>query len=464
MIHLKVYSDADRTQQFWLDLYPTEPIKLNLSVEDITDAEARSVFSRTFRVPATTNNNAFFKNAFLIDGIDYDVTTKKPAEILVDGAEFRVGHIRLQKIFKNADTDRIDYEIVFFGETRDFASSVGQGTLADLDTGALTHNLSYTDIATSWQAYPQGNSTDGLFDGNLLYPLVDFGNTYTDGIPNEPRIAFGPASDHNFNHSNNAIQPQRLKPMLRAKWIIDKIFSEAGFSYQSNFFDSDLFRKLYVSAWGNTVDIDIPNIANQNILEVYSSFTQTLTYTGGGLANSSYVIFTNEVQDPGNNWQSYEYVAPAAGNYTFDIRSVDGMHDVLGGVTVGLARQVGGAGSWNFIPGTTQSFTNQEYFYQHNSTEALTAGDKIRLVVQANSTNVGAPQFNNVSAGANFNVTSAPGNFTPSTMLDNEYKQIDFIKDILTTFRLVMSPSKDICRAPAGALQISLRPLQYPTI
>ena len=98
MIQLKVYPNVDksRTQQIFLDLYDSEPIKLNLSIEDITDADATSVFSRQFKIPATRNNNLFFKSAFEINGTDYDVTVKKPAEILVDGQEFRQGHIRLQ--------------------------------------------------------------------------------------------------------------------------------------------------------------------------------------------------------------------------------------------------------------------------------------------------------------------------------------------------------------------------------
>tara|TARA_R110002096_G_scaffold3633_1_gene17875 strand:+ start:1559 stop:1774 length:216 start_codon:yes stop_codon:yes gene_type:complete len=68
MIQLKVYktervitgttADADA---LFLDLYETEPIKLTLSIEDITNADATSVFSKTFRVPATRHNNDFFE-------------------------------------------------------------------------------------------------------------------------------------------------------------------------------------------------------------------------------------------------------------------------------------------------------------------------------------------------------------------------------------------------------------------
>ena len=48
MVQLRVYNNGT---QYWLDLYEESPIKLTLSVEDITDASAASTFSRTFRVP-----------------------------------------------------------------------------------------------------------------------------------------------------------------------------------------------------------------------------------------------------------------------------------------------------------------------------------------------------------------------------------------------------------------------------
>ena len=95
MIQLKVYSNPDKLEQFWLDLYETEPIKLTLSIEDITNADATSTYSKAFKVPGTRKNAEFFKNSFDVDGTLYDVTIKKPAEILVDGAEFKQGHIRL---------------------------------------------------------------------------------------------------------------------------------------------------------------------------------------------------------------------------------------------------------------------------------------------------------------------------------------------------------------------------------
>ena len=189
MIQLKVYPNAAQLQEesLFLDLYETQPIKLTLSIEDITSADATSVFSRTFKVPGTRTNNIFFKNAFEIDGIDFDITIKKPAEILVDGAEFKTGHVRLQKIFVNQEQDKIDYELLFLGETRDFSSAIGELTMCQLtftdfnwdglpvsytNADDFTSGIGQLEVKNSWQAFPQTNdATAGYADGDLLFPL-----------------------------------------------------------------------------------------------------------------------------------------------------------------------------------------------------------------------------------------------------------------------------------------------------
>ncbi len=165
MIQLKVYPDSpkDNAEALYLDLYETQPIKLTLSIEDITSAEATSVFSRTFKVPATAHNAEFFENAFLIQGVTYDITIKKPAEILVDGQEFRTGHIRLQKIYINGDEERIDYELLFLGETRDFSSAVGEDTMCQ---------LTLTDF--NWPELPVSYTNADDFTGFPDYVRVRF--------------------------------------------------------------------------------------------------------------------------------------------------------------------------------------------------------------------------------------------------------------------------------------------------
>jgi len=129
-----------------IDLYEQSPPKLTFTIEDIRDTSAKSVFSRTFRVPATSHNNQFFKTAFEINGLDFDITQKREAFIYVDSLLFRTGQIRLQKIYLSGQQQKVDYELIFLGETKDFGTSVGEGYLNELDLSEYTHTQNISNV------------------------------------------------------------------------------------------------------------------------------------------------------------------------------------------------------------------------------------------------------------------------------------------------------------------------------
>jgi hypothetical protein len=442
MVQLRVYTDNAKTDQYYIDLYDTEPIKLNLSIEDITDAEARSVFSRTFRVPATGNNNQFFKHSFLIEGIDYDVTVKKPAVVLVDGAEFRQGHIRLQKIYVDKQSDRIDYEIVFLGETRDFSSAIGDTPICDLDIPALSHSLGRTSIVDSWNAYPQSaSSTAGLVNGDVIYPLIDHGNVYPITQAN-PRIALN--TDHNF--TSNPLPANRMKPMIRAKALWDAIFERAGYTYTSEFIEPlsgnpNIFTQLYVSAFGNEAS---------PIFETATSSSNNFSaYLSAGLqvGEGDDWYLDVEVSDVGNNWTigfppppypnsgSY-YTAPMAGNFTFEAtcywigaREVSGPTYDTDPIDGRIEFYVNGTSVSQGTYGASNSTLD------HTAQIPLSAGDTVTFRCNREY-DTDFDEITNCTVAC----TVSPGEVNPVGNMDCEYKQIDFIKDVLTTFRLVMAP------------------------
>jgi len=436
MIQLKVYEDQSFTTQHWIELYDSEPIKLTLSIEDITNADATSTYSRAFKVPGTRKNNEFFKQAFEINGILFDVTIKKPATILVDGAEFRSGHVRLQKIFKNTELDRFDYELVFLGETRDFSSIIGDSAMCSLNMtdiigGASGAPLTKADIIESWNAYPQTPSlTAGLHNGDIIYPLVDHGNTYDDnGFALESEIRTGVVATKPFTNPSYPLNLNRMFPMIRAKRIWDQIFADAGYTYSSTFIDSSRFKQMYVSAFGNeaTVGYDATNSSEYNF-----------SASDVGNANSQgtgYQAATQVVVDPSNLWNGLQYTAPAAGQYTFTgsvyfygyseiISSWPPAYQTNFGVLQLLVNGIpvasGAAGSMQVI-----SLTH---------TLLLNPGDIVQWFIDAPDGDY------NVSNNQSFACTSSPGNINPVSLLECTYKQIDFIKDILLMFRLVLSP------------------------
>jgi len=493
MIQLKVYpfEGAADTDAIFLDLYETQPIKLTLSIEDVTSADATSVFSRTFKVPATRDNNEFFQNAWELDGIDFDITIKKPAQVLVDGAEFKTGHVRLQKIFSNADLDKIDYELLFLGETRDFSSAIGEASMCQLtftdfnwddlpvaytNAAAFVSGIGATEVKDSWDAFPSttsgGSLTAGYADGDLLFPLIDHGNVYDsngDLGTDSPTIALGSngAQQQSFTHSTSALPASRFKPMIRAKRIWDQIFEDSGYTYESNFLDSEQFRHMYLSAFGNRESVAIG--VEQDVGGVF----------GGGASAETFEYF--EPANGNNDVQSYLYLSnqvTASPSYTVGFPDVGGSPTGNGSYfTAPGSASVGGAFyQFNYGAQVDAQIENSDYGYTAvncavqlcivdapggNILYTLDTGNFASNGNWSSSTYTSQnggyqPQAGDifqifVTAGYSYDVSSvdqaywrcdaAPGNYSPARDLDCEYQQIDFIKDVITMFRLVMQPS-----------------------
>ena len=474
MIQLKVYPTIDkvRADQLFLDLYDTQPIKLTLSIEDITDADATSVFSRTFKVPATRHNNEFFKTAFEVDGVDYDVTIKKPAEILVDGQEFRQGHIRLQKIYTNQDQDKIDYELLFLGETRDFSTVIGDATLCQLvmpdlqatNASGTPRNPNANDIILSWQAFPEGTGVDangnpnsGLSDGNIIYPLVDHGNQYDDEgeLVGVEMSIDDSATSGSFTKSANPLPTSRLKPMIRAKRIWDQIFADAGYTYTSDFIDSARFHQMYVSAFGNDANIGYSaQNSQENLLNAEYNGTDPQYFT-------DYLYLPDNVFDPGGNFTvgnsgmgSY-YTAPAtavAGDANVKYRMVAQAYvfgeievscpgfctDPVAAVLQLVNISTGQVLKQSPYPGGYDQVVNLSFDTETDGL-GINAGDNLALRVMPIGSSTDFDQVTDVR----WQIQQAPGVLLPSGELDCEYKQIDFIKDVLKMFRLVLAPDRN---------------------
>ena len=459
MIQLKVYDSPAKTQQYWIDLYETEPIKLTLSIEDITNADATSTFSRAFKVPGTRKNAEFFKNSFDVDGTMFDVTVKKPAEILVDGAEFKQGHVRLQKIFVNTELDRIDYELLFLGETRDFSSKIGDAGLCalimpDLIGGAGGGTFTGQDCVTSWQAYPESASlTAGLHNGNILYPLIDHGNTYdSGGNVEQARVALTGTDNITQGPATNimkSMQYARMKPMIRAKRIWDQIFADAGYTYTSDFLESALFHQIYISAFGNNAtigwDIEASSVNSNNVAhgEISSSDIgpQPLPLNqidpGGNLSSG-----IRSISGYGNVYCT-TYTIPAPGEYTIEAScywtGYQENSDYSSSPVTGYLSLYNVTTGATIYPGTGGSgygsTLNWSQVFNTASTPNFNVGDEIVLIVDSQT---GTDQSSVTDVV--FDVLKAPGDFNPVSGLDCTYKQIDFVKDILTAFRLVLAP------------------------
>lgn len=469
----------------FIDLYENDPPRITLNIEDIQDTKTVSAYTQTFRVPATTSNYEFFKSAFEINGLDFDVTVKKSAQILFNGAEFVSGEVRLQKIYENKISNKIDYELIFLGETKDFSSNVGNSFLCDLDSSELNHEFTIENVQASWQAYPQGSTTDGLLNGDVLYPLVNFGNTYNDsGNPEQTRIELGTGINY-FTNSAYPLEVDRFKPMVRAKWIWDKIFETSGFTYDSEFLNSDTFKQIYVSAWGNDANAAVPSLSTQNLAKIQSSglfYNNTLqrefSLFGDILLDVNVgdqlpFVFDEIAFDYSNNaldvtpifypqetFSIYHYEVPQNGTYSFRLRGgfvveillytvFDFLdfevalkkYDPVTQTTTNISASAAGT-VFQGVPLLTFNLDLVVNDVILNQGDLVYFGLEVTDVLAAPGNSAVTLLFLQSAIGSSLEVTEAPGDSNVSASFDCQYKQIDFIRDILTKFRLVMVPDR----------------------
>lgn len=460
----------DFSQYVLIETYESEPIKLSKSIQGLEDPEVTtSGYSQTFRVPNTSSNGQYFKTVFNVNSVDYNATIKADAYINVDGAYFTSGNIRLTNVFKNDRTGKIEYELVFMGETSNFGSVVSPKDLSALNLNQYTHNLTYTNVVNSW--------TGGLFSGDIVYPLAEYGYTYDDnGVPEQSTYSVYNAttSQKGFTNSSNGLSPQQFKPAIRAKKIWDQIFTEAGFTYTSDFLGGigstadNLFSNLYMLSSNEA----LPEFTVDGAFEVGVDTFPVIMANQGQIINANLRISTvavdssNSVSPTPDNY----YEAPISGQpYNFKLYDLNvfGEHrrsaDLTAFVIIELYKNgtlvsqqpaysykplqgltiVGGPLSWDssltgYGPGGAyDTVTNPANANLREFDFVVSANADDRFTFEIKCYGVEWERFqimDGIWEG------DSPNQVTPAGLLPRQYKQIDFIKGITQKFKLVWEP------------------------
>ena len=192
--------------------------------EDI--GQVYGVSSKEFMLPGSDKNNQFFGNIYDL-GAEPSVALNHTiyCSVLVDGQEGFEGRMYLNDIIKD-DKGYVMYKAIVINETVDFKSRIKDLSLTDLDFSAYDHALNLTNVTSSW--------SNDLFDGDIVYPLIDFGTS-------EPDVAISrgiSSTSGSFTHEDSPLSIDNLKPAIRVKSVLDAIFDEVDYSYSSSFLRS----------------------------------------------------------------------------------------------------------------------------------------------------------------------------------------------------------------------------------
>ncbi len=438
-----IFTDL-RNGQVICDLYEDEDIPLSLSVDDFKNvAEKVQSYSKAFNLPATKRNNKIFDNIFEVTrtdtGLNFNPYKKTKCILKQDGFLLFEGYLRMIDI--SDKKGEISYNVNLYSEVIALADVLGERTFSDLDFSELNHAYNLSNIQSSWGAtgvtYTNPSTSGFRAAETVKYPFVDWTHQFTfdasSGFPVLPNLE------------------SAFRPFLTLKYLINRIFEATDFTYESAFFDTADFNKLYMDFnWGSA---DVPTVGNTNTFSgiwakqigstinpsVYAGTTFTNLELFGNGTNTlppSYNTTTHKITATNTNQQYNITATYRIENTSTTVAQTIECQWILNGTTV--------------INATTFSIPVSSYVdYSSFFSEILNTGDTLEAQFKRSnpfSSNT-VRQFEmgiTPTAVATFSINTAA--ITSSILLQTlrgELGQWDFLKGLMTMFNLVTLPDED---------------------
>jgi len=232
-------------------------IAMTLSIQDLQDVtKRRGSFSKTITLPGTPANNQAFGHAYNVQSFVGGFTPNKRIRAVLwdSGVQTFSGSLQLLSITKTGA--KVNYEVGLFSEEIAFFRQINETLLVDTaGVSGFNHTLSPAAASGTWEA------TLGV---GYVYGFIDSAG-FSDTFPNLWQA-----------WSNSLLVPfANLTPSFYVKQLVDLIFAQAGYRYQSTFFNSTRFKRLVLPyAGGSTLQGDISTFNSQ-------------AFAGGGLSDNS---------------------------------------------------------------------------------------------------------------------------------------------------------------------------------
>jgi len=268
------YPDADNKLASGVDLDLMEDfdIELTYTIQDAQDITRRSgTYSKTVTLPSTTRNDNAFRHAYNVQSFVGGFTPNKRIDCAVwsDGVQVFSGTMQMMamRVTRGVPT----YEVSIYGESVSLFSVMGETLLAStagVDT--YDHEFSNLDVIVAGNA---NSATSGY-----CYAYIDAeGNADVNGTV--PTGTLAPILNLYGYIAPNLVPIYQWRPCYFAKMLVDKIFAQHGYRYESNFLSSsgNVFSKLVVP-WANDWLLSSNSTSSGNV-----SGSATLTLTTGGV-------------------------------------------------------------------------------------------------------------------------------------------------------------------------------------
>lgn len=466
MLYLRTIINGEKR---FIDLYPDEDIFTDYSFAEIQDVTVKnSPYTKSFTIPGSKNNNDIFQHYYNFNSAltDYDVRNVFEASFEVDGYEVFTGYLRLENA--NITVTEVQYNVVFYSQVGLLSADIGDKVLAQLNFSGLSFPYSPDIVIDTLYDQDFSGNTQPL-GTELMYMLANYGYDYDDDLNiisgSTPIIDYRSGSVPGyFDYIGSPLRYYYLKPAVQVKWLYEKIFSEAGYTINSDFFDTAYFKRFFLPFTFSSDSLYL----NQSIVPKFqfindgrnlgSIVTSSTTWTDLTTLTTTNVERVSQLPEIVNDINAHAYsiwsfVVPAEGNYQIKL--------TYGGYNPELYDP--------FFPNNQAVVNikfNQIELGGHNGTSGTTIFEPQPITVYPNGAWLQSYTFNaylatnfDYAIDVDLNISAFPGilNYAELEILDGpryvlgnvdlskelpltEGKQIDFISGINKRFNLVVCP------------------------
>jgi hypothetical protein len=259
-----------------------------------------------------------------------------------------------------------------------------------------------------------------------------------------PLLQFNGQIPNYFSFSGTPVRQYYFKPSIQVKELYEQIFEQAGYTIESDFFNTSYLERYYLPL----KFLDEGVYTKGSVQPCYSFSGECV---GSPCGDTTYVdpyYYANTVDQPFCNnipltatTTGFTITSDLAGQYVFQIVTTYNLEsDEFNGANFGGALNING--SIEFFLNATQGAGEGINSYTDTTLVPvnITGTTTIGLLYD--------PNFNSFLTNYSFSIYRAPrvilGNFDYAAEFpDNDFKQIDFITSINKLFNLVVVPSPD---------------------
>jgi hypothetical protein len=313
-----------------IDIDQTLPFPLTFNISDIRDVSARKGNkSKTITIPGTNNNSALFRSIFLLTYTDESTSTNSAfldfdPSIKATARYYNDGILEFNGIAQLQECKMIDgvwsFDVTLVSDTIDYISRMNKVKINELDFSEYQHALTKDNQFETWSGLNKVNGVSTSIKSGTdwtglgyYYGLIEYGYPKT---------------------ATNKFDCDQIPPLLFIYGILKKLFDYAGITWNSQFLESQRFKKLLMAYYGGNFPTITPaqqlndsvkasEINNANGFIINGS-TQQIGYSGFVSfpdVNLSDLIDVNILADPLSQATSsvpFEVTAGTTGMYTFE--------------------------------------------------------------------------------------------------------------------------------------------------